>query len=129
MSPLARRWRAREEHDPVMPVASSPNSLRHSTPVGKPAGLMEVSETFQVKLPDRSISSRSGYLPTVAEPEESVPASSPAAAAAAAASSPAPTALIANPDSTEGFERAVVRGPLGWRIQFKEVHLEAKWRR
>ena len=108
-----------------MPIASLPNSMRHSTPVGKPAGLMEVSETFQVKLPDRSISSRSGYLPTVAEPEESVPASSPAAAAAAA--SPAPTALITNPDSTEGFERAVVRGPLGWRIQFKEVHLEAKW--
>ena len=87
---------------------------------------MEVSETFQVQPPKRSMSSQSGYLPTVAEPEESVTASSPAAAAAA---SPAPSALITNPDTTESFERAVVRGPLGWRVQFKEVHLEAKWRR
>lgn len=91
---------------------------------------MEVSETFQVQPPKRSLSSQSGYLPTVSEPEESAAASSPAAADSAVAAPPAPSALITNPEATEErFERAVVRGPLGWRVQFKEVHLEAKWRR
>lgn len=97
-----------------------------STSVGKPGGLLTESDgSSAVSQALDVLASQYALEEETSLPESESMSSSPAVAAAPRA----PSTHVTNPETTEGFEQAVIRGPLGWRIQFREVHLEAKWRR